>query len=53
MPRTQPRGPVFSLTVEFQGEPGRVIHDLRALLKRLLRTHNFRALDLREEEPPQ
>ena len=41
--------PVF--VVRLEGRPGRAIRDLRALLKRLLRQHGFRALDVREAVP--
>jgi hypothetical protein len=42
------RRPTFTLTIE--GQPDRAIRDLRRLLKRLLRDHGFRALDVREGE---
>jgi hypothetical protein len=42
----EPR-PIFVLRIE--GKPGRAIRDLRHLLKRLLRQHHFRALEVRED----
>jgi hypothetical protein len=46
--RPEPR-PIFVLKIE--GRPGAAsIRDLRNLLKRLLRQHHFRALDLREDK---
>ena len=39
-------GPTFTLRIE--GKPGRAIRDLRTLLKRMLRDHHFRAIDIRE-----
>ena len=42
------RRPIF--TLRLAGKPGMAgIQELRALLKRLLRSHGFRALDVREE----
>jgi hypothetical protein len=39
---------IFALRIA--GRPGQAgVHQLRALLKELLRRHSFRALDLREE----
>jgi hypothetical protein len=40
------RGPIFVLKI--QGKPGTAIRALRWLLKRLLRQHGLRAIDLRE-----
>jgi hypothetical protein len=42
---------VFAIRIA--GPPGAAgIHALRALLKRLLRQHGFRALDVQEEHDP-
>jgi hypothetical protein len=42
--------PIFVLRIE--GKPGRAIRDLRHLLKRLLRQHHFRTIDVREDGVP-
>jgi hypothetical protein len=46
MRRNREPRPTFVLHIE--GKPGTAIRDLRWVLKRLLRQHHFRALDVRE-----
>jgi hypothetical protein len=47
-------GTIFTLTLRIRGKAGQAsLHQLRALLKELLRRHKFRALDIREERPAQ
>jgi hypothetical protein len=45
--RSGKRGPVF--VVHLEAEPGRGIHELRALLKVLLRRYGLQCVEAREE----
>jgi hypothetical protein len=41
-----------TFVIRLQALRGGSIHGLRAILKRLLRTHGFRCISAREEQPP-